>query len=262
MRVTRAFTSIANHKGNPVMRTSGLSLACTATLIVVLAACGGGGSDSGIMSSSETPAMHVTSWRNNPSAEDLRDHWSDPSSLTARLDLEPVEANEFDNRRRGFRTLLADAERIPSESGAKLRNVPIEDITILGEREGITYVQWKGGPAGTLHIEFDFRNAPEISPYWRAALERAGKLWSHRVAADTDGFQGEIRDYGVDTDGLFIAVYTKSGHTSTGRPAAYYLKGEDFTDFEPYFGEIQIGRDRMRHSERTRDNPGPIFPGR
>lgn len=229
-------------------------IASASASLVVLAGCGGGAETATVAPIPEPPVPNVTSWRNNSSAEDLRDHWNDSSSLGARLRLEPVAANEVDKRKRIIQTLLASAERTPGGSGTRLRNVPLAAITILGERNGITYGQWKGGPAGTFHIEFDFRNAPELSPYWCAALERAGKLWSHRIEADTDGFEGAIGDYAVDTDGLFIAVYTKSGHTSSGRPVAYHRKGEDRTDFEPYFGEIRIGRDRMRHSERTRDN--------
>ena len=239
------------------MRRTPLSPGVACTVMLAAAGCGGGGSSpvtSDNRPIAQPPPPHVIGWRDNRSAEDLRDHWNDPSPLAARLGLEPVPESEIDERTRVIQTLLADAERAPGETGVKLRNVPLADITILGERNGITYGQWIGGPAGTFHIEFDFRNAPEISPYWRATLERAGKLWSRRITADTDGFQGEIGDYDVDTDGLVIAVYTKSGHTSTGRPAAYHFKGEDGIDFEPYFGEIRIGRDRMRHSERTRDN--------
>ena len=224
------------------------SLATAATLIVVLAACGGGGTAT-VTKTDEPEAPNATSWRDNPSAEDLRDHWNDSGPFAARLGLEPVVAKEIDERKQAIQTLLAPAERSPGETGTRLRNVTLDAINILGERNGITYGQWKGGSAGTFHIEFDFRNAPEISPHWRAALERAGKLWSHRIAADTDGFEGEIGDYAVDTDGLLIAVYTKSGHTSTGSPVAYYRKGEDLTDFEPYFGEIRIGRDRGHTEE-------------
>ena len=226
-----------------------------ASLSVVLVACGGGGGDpttAGTGPMAEPPPTNVTAWRSNPAAHDLRDHWNDPETITERWSLEPVE--DPDARKRTVATLLASADAEPRRTGTRLRNVSIDDLTILGERGGITYGQWKGGPAGTLHIEFDFRNAPEINPYWRAALERAGKLWSHRLAADTDGFHGQIGDYAIDTDGLLIAVYTKSGHTSTGRPVAFRVKGEDSGDFEPYFGEIRIGRDRMAHSERTRDN--------
>ena len=48
----------------------------------------------------------------------------------------------------------------------------------LGERNGITYGRWTGGPAGTLNIEFDWRFAPTLDAERRARMERAGKSWS------------------------------------------------------------------------------------
>ena len=84
---------------------------------------------------------------------------------------------------------------------------PSEDIEIIGERNGIAYGQWKGGPAGTLHIEFDWRFAENLPAGVRARMDRAGKSWSHRilddfgtheVSAGTTIRHGEIRN---DLDG-------------------------------------------------------------
>ena len=41
-----------------------------------------------------------------------------------------------------------------------LGNVDAATITVIGERDGITYGQWKDGPAGTLNIEFDWEICP------------------------------------------------------------------------------------------------------
>ena len=50
-----------------------------------------------------------------------------------------------------------------------------------GERDGITYGQWKGGPAGSLNIEFDWRFARNADRAARVRMERAGKTWSYQV---------------------------------------------------------------------------------
>ena len=239
------------------MRQRLFSLGTACALALAAVGCGGGGTNPATSDAGPLPEPlppNTTPWRNNPTAEDLRDHWNNPAPLAEQLSLEPVDANAVDERKRAIQTLLTNAERLPGETGTKLRNVPLDAISIIGERNGITYGQWRGGPAGTLHIEFDFTNAPQINAHYRAALDRAGKLWSHRILDRFEPHQERIWDFDVDTDGLFIAVYTKSGHTSSGRPVGINVKGEGFTDFEPWFGEIRIGRDRMAHSDRTRDN--------
>ncbi len=60
-----------------------------------------------------------------------------------------------------------------------------DDVGLLGARRGITYGRWTGGPADTLQIEFDLSQAGPMlrnDPAFRAVLERAGALWSRRIA--------------------------------------------------------------------------------
>ena len=60
-----------------------------------------------------------------------------------------------------------------------------DEVRILGARRGITYGRWTGGPADTLSIEFDLSHAgPAMrdDPEFRAMLDRAGKVWSRRIA--------------------------------------------------------------------------------
>ena len=71
---------------------------------------------------------NTTPWRNNPTAEDLRDHWNNPAPLAEQLSLEPVDAKAVDERKRAIQTLLTNAERLPGETGTKLRNVPLDVI--------------------------------------------------------------------------------------------------------------------------------------
>ena len=132
----------------------------------------------------ELPQPQVTEWRNNPTAEDLLDHWNDPEALRSILSLTPVSQANIDTRRMSITDLIEAAESDPATSGTVLRNVNPDDIEIIGERDGITYGQWKGGPAGTLNIEFDWQFAPNIDSESRTHLERAGKSWSRRILDD------------------------------------------------------------------------------
>ena len=65
-----------------------------------------------------------------------------------------------------------------------MRNIRPPQLDVIGERDGITFGQWKGGPAGTFNIEFDFQFSPNLDPHFRALMERAGKAWSYRFAND------------------------------------------------------------------------------
>ena len=124
-------------------------------------------------------APSVTRWgysRNNPTAADLLDHWNDPETpRSALLGLSDVNAAEISKRKNYLKALLDRAGGSPDKAGVRFRNVRLDDITIIGEKKGITYGQWKSGPAGTLNIEFDYRFAPDIGPGARAWMERAGK---------------------------------------------------------------------------------------
>ena len=124
---------------------------------------------------------HVTEWRNNPTAEDLLDHWNDADALKSTLGLSMVSQADIDSRKTLIRNLINSAGSDPATSGTVLRDVDPDDIEIIGERDGITYGQWKGGPAGTLNIKFDWRFAENVGAATRARMERAGKSWSHRI---------------------------------------------------------------------------------
>ena len=154
-------------------------VAVAALLAPGLISCGGGGSGDGPVTT-QTGAFE----RGNPGAEDLLDHWNDPDRLRSALDLTAV-ANE-PARRAAISSLLAGgnvagAGGNVAGDGTKLRNIRAEDIEIIGERDGITYGRWKGGPAGTLNIEFDWGFTENVDAAARARMERAGKSWSHRL---------------------------------------------------------------------------------
>ena len=145
-------------------------------LAPILFGCGGGGDD-GVSG----PAFGTYA-RGNPTAEDLLDHWDDPERLRSALGLSAVAT--IAESRAAIRALLEEgAGGATIGTRAMLRNVQPEDIVVVGERDGITYGQWKGGPAGTLNIEFDWRFAENVDAESRVRMERAGKLWSRRVEA-------------------------------------------------------------------------------
>ncbi|MCY4478969.1 MAG: hypothetical protein OXB97_03655, partial [Rhodospirillales bacterium] len=110
---------------------------------------------------------------NNVEADDLLDHWG-------RRNLEAVsgqllQVTESEAGDAGFRALIEAAQRRGSESPAP----GLEDgdaFTVLGQRRGVHYGRWSGGPADTLSIEFDLQYAPaemRSNSSFRAALERA-----------------------------------------------------------------------------------------
>ena len=149
--------------------------------------------------------------RANSSAEDLLDHWDDPQTLRTALELSAVSQSHITERENHLKALLGDAGGNSENTGAGFRNVRLEDIEIIGERNGITYGQWKGGPAGTLNIEFDWRFAPDINPAAHAWMERAGKIWSWHLKDDFDKHvarQGTEIRYGVNPDGSKVVAIT------------------------------------------------------
>ena len=229
-------------------------LALAALLPLGLSGCGGGsggdGGDGGFHF-----GVHA---RSNTTAEDLLDHWNDPERLQSALGLSA--AQDIDGKRVAIAALLASAGGNTALTGTKMRNIRPEDIEIIGERNGIAYGQWKGGPAGTLHIEFDWRFAENLPAGVRARMDRAGKSWSHRilddfgtheVSAGTTIRHGETRndlDGDVETDGVLIFVLDKgSSETSSGGWQFIEYEYSDY-DLEPWLGSIELSRDHRQLS--------------
>ena len=183
--------------------------------------------------------------QDNPTAEDLLDHWNEPEILRSALGLSPVSQPDFAVRKRSLKALL-DAVGGSGNAGVRFRNVRPEDFEIIGEKNGITYGKWTGGPAGTLNIEFYWKFAPEIDATTRALMERAGKAWSHRLRDELDVHTvvkgTTVRDYttartfqeDVSTNGLLIAVWTDSSIPWSSAGAKTTVVSED--DFEPRTG--------------------------
>lgn len=207
--------------------------------------------------------VHPTHERDNPTAEDLLDHWNEPEQLRAALGLSPVDPARVQDRARALSELIGMAGGNPAETGTKLRNVRPDDVEIIGERGGITYGRWTGGPAGRFNIEFDWRFAPIFDQATRARMERAGKSWSWRIEDDLRprvaergteiGFQNEDDELVTETlredvpaDDVLIFVYDRgdSGFSSAGARARERVDN----DYRPWLGALNLSR---RHAENT-----------
>ena len=210
-------------------------------------------------------------WTNNPGAEDLLDHWDEPQVLRSAMGLSARSPSAIVERQNRLKTFLDGAGGSPDDTGVRFRNVRAEDVEIIDEKNGITYGQWKGGPAGTLNIEFDWRAAPDLTPEQRARMERAGKSWSWRILDDfgthvvrrgtevvhhptreRDSFS-VVFDEDVSTNGVLIVVgvRTDDGRSSSGGPKEYSLlyegpvsseEYENWDDYEAWLGSILLSR--------------------
>ncbi len=195
--------------------------------------------------------------RDNPTAEDLLDHWNEPEPLRAALGLSAVAAEDIAGRKRTLADLIKAAEGNSAETGTRLRNVAPEDIEIIGERDGITYGRWRGGPAGTMNIEFDWRFGENFNAETRARMERAGKSWSWRMLDDYGTHVLErgrdiatlaVLDEDVVTDDAVIFVVDRGdSNISSGGPNAWRFE-TDAARFEIWAGYVWLGRP---HHDRT-----------
>ena len=200
-------------------------------------------------------AYERTYERDNPTAEDLLDHWNEPEPLRAALGLSEVAAKD--------KGTLADLINAAGDSsagtGTRLRNVAPEDIEIIGERDGITYGRWRGGPAGTMKIEFDWRFTPNLDETTRAMFERAGKSWSWRLA---DQFRRHtigrgtvvslpdrppltlLQDVAIGGLVIFMDHYDETTE-SRGRHLDYDKTAIREKDFQPFLGTILLAQSRI-----------------
>ena len=193
----------------------------------------------------------------NPSAQDLLDHWNEPEQLRAALELLPVHPAQLAaDPTRGLSGLIG-ARGNPAETGTKLRNV--EDVEIIGERDGSTYGRGTGGPGGTLNIEFEWRFAPNFDAATRARMERAGKSWSWRIRDDFGTHVAEqgreiryddteliVLDEDLPADDVLILV-TGRGDTRFSSAGPVSRIGNDDA-YQPWLGLLQLSQ---RHVDST-----------
>lgn len=222
-------------------------------IVFTLAGCGGGGGGGGAPNTIVQPTDVLSSFtRDNPTAEDIMDHWDHPEVITAALGLSPVSGDRK-------AALLANLEAIGG--------IDPSVVEIIGERNGITYGIGRGGPAGTLDIEFDWRFAEGIPEEIRVMTERAGKSWSYRLADDyptytiPEGTRVSLNaveprqlllDEAMTTDGIVIFMDYWDGDRATGSPKLSDSSARQTGDYQPYVGAIVL--DERRFSRRDPNN--------
>lgn len=201
--------------------------------------------------------------RNNPQAADLLDHWGHRRSrgLAAGLRLPDLPVRED---AAGLETLRAVAQ----EGGGTAPDLHAgDDVEVLGAHRGVTYGRWAAGPADRLSIEFDLsRVGQEIQddPAFRAALERAGKAWSRRIADTWTTWErsgGDLKGWLTGSKSSVEVRVEESGETSTGLEIhvtvgdvpgglagfaslnAIHSRGDAW---EPHFGSIEIDSEHLQ----------------
>ena len=195
----------------------------------------------------------ATNWgypQDNPTAEDLLDHWNDPQTLRSAMALSELSQSDIAKSKQHFLALLEIANGEPGNAGVRFRNVQPENIEIIGQRDGITYGQWKSGPAGTLDIYFDFRFVRgDDFGLLRAGMEREGKLWSWRLKDTFDEHvikrgtrihvshpDYEFLNQDVPVDGLLVFIFEEPG-VWAGAPAQ--PTRPNVNHFEPLWGGVR-----------------------
>ena len=203
--------------------------------------------------------------RNNPEAADLLDHWGRRRIQEITETLSLVEPAAEDNAA-GLRALRA-AVQAESEGAVAPELADDDEVRVLGSHRGVTYGRWTGGPADTLSIDFDLSRAGpamQDDPRFRAMLERAGKVWSHRIidtwstwhqAADelkgwlingtNPDIEVRVGEGGEVSTGLEIDVKEDDLPADTAGRASSGV-GPPGDSWEPRFGSIEIDRAHLQ----------------
>ena len=203
--------------------------------------------------------------RNNPTAADLLDHWGHRQTHRIVEGLSLIESADGED--------AADLRRLQTAARTDENAVVAPDlqegdeVRLLGTRRGVTYGRWTGGPADTLSIEFDLSRASwqvRNDPDFRALVERAGKVWSHRIA-DTwstwERREGEFKGWRINGTDPSTPVYVgRGGEVSTG--VEIELRDDDLPDhaagwaqagsqppgdlWEPRYAPLEIDSDYLQ----------------
>ena len=205
--------------------------------------------------------------RNNVDADNLLDHWGHRRNDLLSAGLSEAEDPDVED----FRELLDDAR----EDGAGTAVPELREgdsIEVLGQRRGIAYGRWTGGPADTLSIGFDLQyltGRMGEDRLFQAALKRSGKVWSHRI----DDTWGAWERRAGESKGRLIANRNArgreirvepGGETSTG--LVIFVTGADLGEaagsagpmsvrpdagWEPHTGAMAFDRDYVEEASEA-----------
>ena len=222
-------------------------------------------------SSTSSGEQHVSLRpKSNDGASDLLDHWGHRHRdlITSRLSEATAPGSD-----------VADVED-PFEFGRKTVAASYEfdlqdeeDIDVLGQRRGVIYGRWTDGPADALSIEFDLQYATvdlQNNRQFRAALERAGKVWSHRISdtwQDWERSWGESRgrligNYGADGREIRVGAGGETSNELVIYVTAVNLSGDmaglagprslrSDVDWEPHTGAIAFDKDYVEEADEA-----------
>ena len=180
----------------------------------------------------------------NVHAGDLLDHWgiSELHPLSARLE----ETSADGDMVAGFRGLL-EAAHDSSDEWIAPGLQEGEAVTVPGRRHGVTHGRSLGGTADRLSIDIGYGNATSAirnDGSFKAALERAGKAWSYRIADIWTKWEreaGESKSWLVGSDGVQGGeiLVGAGGEKSTG--LTVYVTGVDLEQAEARTGFVVYG---------------------
>ena len=200
---------------------------------------------------------------NNRDARDLLDHWG-------RRAFGPDMTAADGTAAAVFRQLL-ESVRQAGEGNAVRGFQEGDAFTMPVHRHGGVRGRWTGGPADRLSIEFNLDHATDgmrDDMRFRAMLERAGKVWSRRIADTWTAWErreGErkadlIVDYGLSGETVRVGP---GGETSTG--LVIYVTGAELSGntagladhsiwmpgdaWEPHAGAIAFDNDYVEDAE-------------
>ena len=238
---------------NARMDTRNIIAAPVCALMLFMSSAGLGQEDEGESPPQQptTPNQHLQTsgqrWQ-NMGAADLQPSWNSPMAHTRALKLNKLTTRQVRARKNAFKRLRAAHA---SDEGPK----PAKSVTVLGERNGITYGFWKSGPAGTMRIRHYHKShhstVPDTQPSsdFKGVLRRSAKIWSRRLVDDGRSYDVTLLDGADGTEGTVVKkvrgiVIQTQLHNINSAAAARVLDyddgGVDQGHYRPYNGRIRI----------------------
>ena len=184
--------------------------------------------------------------KRNMSAADLQPSWNKLNRLSQKAGFTQLDQASGEARKNVFLRLRA-AHADTEGPKTPLYDIPAESITILGERNGITYGTWKSGPAGTMRIRnytaaHDDKSRTKISENFMALLRRSAKIWSKRLVDDGRRYDVTLEDGKVARKVHGIVIQTRLNNTGPygGVMSARVHNYDDKDGYRPYNGRVKI----------------------